>query len=146
MTLAMSKVEREAFLAEMHVAMISVAQPGHAPLTVPIWYAYEPGGDVRIVTGENSKKAALIRTAGRMSLCVQTETPPYKYVSVEGPVTFGTADFERDIRPLAHRYLGEQMGEMYLQLTAQERAGVTNVLVRLKPERWLSADYTKMAG
>ncbi len=94
------------------------------------------------MTGGGSKKAQLIRRAGRLSLCVQTETPPYCYVSVEGPVTIGVPDFERDIRELAHRYLGEQMGEMYLQLTAGERAG--NILVCLQPERWLSVDYSKM--
>ena len=31
-----------------------------------------------------------------MSLCVQTETAPYQFVSVEGPVTLRTPDFETD--------------------------------------------------
>ncbi|OFV91435.1 MAG: hypothetical protein A3J75_02930 [Acidobacteria bacterium RBG_16_68_9] len=141
----MSKAEREAFLAETHVAVISVADPGRGPLTIPIWYAFEPGGDVRFVTGGASRKAALIRAAGRLSLCAQTEVAPYRYVSVEGPVTVGTPDFERDIRQMARRYLGAEMGEMYLQMTADERARAANVLVRLKPERWLSVDYGKMA-
>ncbi len=117
----MSRVEREAFLADVHVAVISVAQPGRAPLAVPIWYAYEPGAEVRMVTGRTSRKATLIRAAGRVTLCVQTEQAPYKYVSVEGPVSFDDADVERDVRPLAHRYLGAEMGDMYLQMTAAER-------------------------
>ena len=33
------------------------------------------------------------------SVCVQTETPPYQYVSVEGPiVAIEPADVERDLR------------------------------------------------
>jgi nitroimidazol reductase NimA-like FMN-containing flavoprotein (pyridoxamine 5'-phosphate oxidase superfamily) len=44
MTLTMTKEEREAFLAAVHVAVISVAEDGHGPLMVPIWYSYEPGG------------------------------------------------------------------------------------------------------
>jgi nitroimidazol reductase NimA-like FMN-containing flavoprotein (pyridoxamine 5'-phosphate oxidase superfamily) len=142
MSLAMSKTQRETFLAETRVGIISVADGASGPLTVPIWFGYEPGGPVRLVTGGSSKKAGLIRKAGRMSLCVQTETPPYQYVSVEGPVTIGEPDFERDIRRMAQRYLGEQMAEMYLQMTAAERIGT--ILVSLTPERWLTVDYTKM--
>ena len=70
MSLAMSRAEREAFLAETHVAVVSVAQPGRGPLAVPVWYRYEPGGDVRFVTGGRSKKAELIRRpAGSACWC-----------------------------------------------------------------------------
>ena len=65
MSLAMSRAEREAFLADVHVGVISVTEPGRAPLALPIWYGYEPGGDVRIVTGERSRKATLLRAAQR---------------------------------------------------------------------------------
>jgi hypothetical protein len=69
---------------------------------VPIWYSYEPGGELRVVTARTSRKAQLLQHAGRFSLCVQTETWPYKYVSVEGPVVaIEPADVERDRRPLA---------------------------------------------
>ena len=135
-------MQRETFLAGLHVAVISIADDGRGPLTLPIWYSYEPGGVVRFVTGGGSKKAALLRKAGRLSLCVQTETAPYQYVSIEGPVTVGAPDFERDVRAMAHRYLGEQMGEMYLQMTADER--INSILVSVTPERWITVDYTKM--
>src|SRR5262249_55413944 len=77
MSLAMSRSEREAFLAETRVAIVSIAEAGHGPLTVPVWYRYEPGGDVWFATGATSRKARLLRLAARASLCVQTETPPY---------------------------------------------------------------------
>jgi nitroimidazol reductase NimA-like FMN-containing flavoprotein (pyridoxamine 5'-phosphate oxidase superfamily) len=141
---AMSKDERETFLAGTHVGVLSVDEPGRGPLTVPVWYGYDRGTGVRIVTGGESKKARLLRAAGRASLLVQTETPPYQYVSVEGPLTFGAPEFQRDHHDLACRYLGEQMGEMYLQMTAADREG--SVLVILKPERWLSVDYNKMTA
>src|SRR5205809_447653 len=100
MSLTMTKEEREAFLADIHVAVISIAEDGHGPLVVPIWYSYEPGGEVRIVTGRASRKGKLLERAGRFSLCVQTETLPYKYVSVEGPiVAIEAADLDRDKRP-----------------------------------------------
>ena len=44
---------------------------------------------------------------------------------------------------MAYRYLGEQLGDWYLQATAGERARGT-ILVCLTPEPWLSVDYNKM--
>jgi len=143
MSLAMTKGEREAFLSETHVAVISVAESRRGPLIVPVWYHYQPGGVVRFVTGGSSKKARLIRVSGRLGMCVQSESPPYRYVSIEGAVTLSAPDFERDIRQMAHRYLGEQMGEMYVQMTADQRGD--SVLASVTPERWLSVDYRKMA-
>jgi hypothetical protein len=145
MTYAMTRSECEAFLAGTHVALVSVEDPGRGPLTVPVWYAYSPGGVIRIVTAAGSEKARLLRAAGRMGLCVQTETAPYKYVSVEGPITFAAPDNERDVRGMALRYLGIEMGEAYLALTADERARNPEVLIELRPMRWRSADYAKMA-
>jgi hypothetical protein len=144
MSLVMTKAEREAFLAEPHIGVLSVADGGRGPLTIPVWYSYEPGGVVRIATGRGSKKAGLLAQAGRASLCVQTETPPYQYLSVEGPVQIGALDFERDIRRMAYRYLGQQGGDWYLQTMAGELAN--SVLVTLTPRRWLSADYRKMVA
>jgi nitroimidazol reductase NimA-like FMN-containing flavoprotein (pyridoxamine 5'-phosphate oxidase superfamily) len=139
----MTKHERESFLADLHVGIISISEEGRGPLTVPIWYSYAPGAEVRVVTGETSLKAQLLRRAGRFSLCVQTETPPYKYVSVEGPVVaIEPANLERDRRPLAHRYFGVRAGDQYIKRTRAETD--ENVLVRMRPERWLTVDYGKV--
>lgn len=140
--LVMTRAEREAFLADTHVGMVGVAESGRGPLTVPVWYRYEPGGAVRFVTGARSRKAKLIREAGRIGFCVQTEAPPYRYVSIEGPASFGEPDFEVDVRQIAIRYLGQQMAEMYLSAIAADPE--PTVLVIMKPERWFSVDYTKM--
>jgi len=143
MSLVMTKAERETFLAEPRIGVLSVRDDGRGPLAIPVWYSYEPGSVIRIATGRGSKKAGLLAKAGRASLCVQTETPPYKYLSIEGPVIIGPLDFERDIRRMAYRYLGQQGGDWYLQTMAGEL--VNSVLVTLTPQRWLSADYAKMA-
>ena len=142
MTTAMTKAERETFLAELHVGVLSVTCPGRGPLTVPIWYHYSPGGAVRLVTGGSSRKAALLRQAGRATLCAQTENPPYKYVTVEGPVHIEHTDVSGEVRGLAVRYLGEQLADWYMQTSAAELPG--SVLIILTPEHWATVDYAKM--
>jgi hypothetical protein len=83
----MSAAEREQFLAGVHVGVLSAAAgTAGQTLTVPVWYSYQPGGLLTVLTGRRSRKAAAIRTAGRFSLCAQDDHPPYRYVSVEGPV------------------------------------------------------------
>jgi hypothetical protein len=144
MSLAMTKAEREAFLADTHVAVVSVADEGRGPLAVPVWYRYEPGGELRFVTGGASRKVERIRRSKRVTVCAQSETMPYRYVTVEGPVTIGVPDFERDVREVAIRYLGPQMGEVYLAATEAEHA--TAVVVALRPARWWSADFGKWGG
>jgi PPOX class probable F420-dependent enzyme len=147
MSLTMTTQEREAFLAAVHVGIIAIAEDGRGPLAVPIWYAYEPGGELRIVTGKTSRKGRLLARAGRFSLCVQAEEPPYKYVSVEGPiVSTEAADRERDVRPLARRYLGAEMGDRYIESTRDLPEYADNVVIRMRPERWLTSDYGKAAG
>ena len=145
MSLAMSRTEREAFLAGTHVAIVSIAEDGRGPLAVPIWYRYAPGGDLVFATAETSRKTRLLRHAGRATVCVQTETAPYLYVTVEGPITFERVDFERDTREMAIRYLGPQMGGAYLAAT-YPNGTTSEVLVRLRPERWWSADFHKFTG
>jgi PPOX class probable F420-dependent enzyme len=141
----MTKDEREAFLAGVHVGVLAIPEPGRGPLTAPIWYAYEPGGELSVVTGRGSRKGRLLAAAPRVSLVAQTEAPPYRYVSVEGPVVhIGPVERERDVLPLAQRYLGPELGKQYLAATA-EGAG-DEILVRIRPERWLTVDYGKQFG
>jgi nitroimidazol reductase NimA-like FMN-containing flavoprotein (pyridoxamine 5'-phosphate oxidase superfamily) len=143
-SLAMSPAEREAFLRDLHVAIISIAENGRGPLTVPIWYSCEPTGEVQVITERTSRKGTLLERHRRFSLCVQTEAPPYKYVSVEGPVTaIEPVDVERHLRPLARRYLGIEGGDRYVEATGGQATRADTVAVRMRPERWLSVDYGK---
>lgn len=144
MSLAMTKDEREAFLADLHVGVISIDESGRGPLTVPIWYVYEPGGEIWIVTSRTSRKGRLLDAAGRFALCVQTESPPYKYVSIEGPITTSEpSDLELHERTLAHRYLGRDQGERYIEATRADREASQSTVFRMRPERWLTVDYGK---
>ena len=143
MTLTMTVAEREAFLAGLHVGILSVDDPGRGPLSVPVWYAYEPGGMLNVVTGAQSLKAQRLRAAGRFSLCVQTESSPYRYVSVEGPLTSVDEMVSADERrALARRYLGTEGGDLYIAATEGQAAD--SVAFRMTPEHWRTSDYGKV--
>ena len=55
----MTREERDAFLAGIHTGVVTVDEPGRGPLSVPVWYLYEPGGDVVLVTRPEARKALL---------------------------------------------------------------------------------------
>jgi len=134
----MSSDERERFLTDLHVGVLAIERPDRAPLAVPIWYDYEPGGELSIWTTEGTLKDKLIRAAGRFSFTVQNEEPPYKYVSVEGDVTsVGPAD-EAEARKIAIRYLGDEAGN---QFTDQNHSS-SSIVIRMRPKKWLSVDYS----
>ena len=137
---SMTKAEREAFLAEVHVGVLAVDQPGQGPLALPIWYLVEDG-DVIVGMGGESRKAQLLRAAGRATLTVQSEDPPYKYVSVEGPVVI--EDHQRDDFEMASRYLGPELGRWYADNNASTEE---SVVARLTPEHWLTKDFAKTMG
>jgi len=141
----MSPEERQAFLAETRVGILSIPEEGRGPLTVPVWYTYVPGGEVCIWTGVETRKAKLLHHAHRISFCVQEPTPPfYKYVSIEGPFTIRPVDLERDIHPMTLRYYGPVNGERMFADISQAGGWKKDILVCITPERWLTVDYSKL--
>jgi PPOX class probable F420-dependent enzyme len=137
---AFSETERQEFLAALHVGVLSVAATdGRPPASVPIWYDYTPGGNIRVHTGAGSRKAKLIERAGVVTLVVQREDPPYQYVVVEGTVVDTTTPTPLDVREaIAIRYLGEEGGRAFVS-SLKDQPGV---LFTIRPDRWLTADFS----
>ncbi|ODR00749.1 pyridoxamine 5'-phosphate oxidase [Mycobacterium intermedium] len=135
----MSSAERETFLGAVHVGVIAVERPNRAPLAVPIWYGYQPGGEVVLWTQRGSVKEKLIRPAGRFSITVQDEQWPYRYVTAEGDVSAIEPAQDADARAIAVRYLGEAGGNEF----TDQNLSADSVIIRMRPQRWLSTDYTK---
>ena len=141
MSLAMTRAEREEFLAGVHVGVLGIIEADGTPVAVPIWYEYEPGGNAWVVTAPDSRKGRALSATSRFSLCAQTETAPYQYVTVTGDVIEIRPVTDDDRRTLAHRYLGPEIGDMYLEATREESTG--SAVYVLRPTRWMTVDYTK---
>jgi PPOX class probable F420-dependent enzyme len=139
---SMSQEQREAFLADVHVGVLTVAGGrDRGPLATPVWYSYRAGGLVSLTTGGSSRKARAIAAAGRFTLCVQDEKPPYKYVTVEGPAVIEPVEMAERIA-IARRYLGTEDGDAFIAANQD----IDDVTIRMTPEHWQSADFSQAAG
>ncbi|HXA89984.1 MAG TPA: pyridoxamine 5'-phosphate oxidase family protein [Mycobacterium sp.] len=137
---AFNDTERDQFLAEKHIGILSVAaEDGRPPASVPIWYDYTPGGNIRINTGASRRKARLIERAGALTLVVQREELPYQYVVVEGTVVDSTTPAPLEVREaIAIRYLGEDGGRAFVRSLGD----ADSVLFTIRPDRWFTADFS----
>lgn len=136
----MTDEEKQRFLAEPHVGVLAISRPQAGPLTAPVWYDYRAGGSLWFITGRASRKGRLLAPGVHISLCAQVETAPYRYVTVEGPVT-SVQPVNGELLPMAVRYLGETAGRAY----AEGSNEADSVVVHMDPRTWLAVDYSKPA-
>jgi hypothetical protein len=137
--MALSKDEREQFLAQPHIAALSVyAGDARGPLTVPIWYQYTPGGEPWVLTGPGSRKARLIEANGYFSLMVEHLDPTVRYVAVDGPVSRIEPGTDEQLVEMTKRYLAPDKVDGYLEYARRELGA--HVAIYMQPQHWLSAD------
>jgi Pyridoxamine 5'-phosphate oxidase len=137
--MALSKSEREEFLAQPHIAALSVnAGEKRGPLTVPIWYQYTPGGEPWVLTGAGSRKAQAIEAAGHFSLMAERVEPTVRYVSVDGPVSRIEPGTDEQLVEMTRRYMPPEQVDAFLAFARAEHG--PQVAIYLKPQHWISAD------
>ena len=146
----LTEKERQEFLAEPHIGVLSVASDDdRPPLTVPVWYGYRPGGNVSFFTGTQGRKARkikLIQDSGVLSLAVQREKFPYRYVTVEGTVIqIDRPPSAEQMFAVVRRYLPEEAAQGFVKAEL-ELPGSELVLFTIRPDRWLTADFTDEVG
>jgi PPOX class probable F420-dependent enzyme len=142
----MTEDERQAFLAGRHVGVVSVARgDGRPPHSTPVWYTYEPGGNISFFTGtqgRRSRKAGLVREAGVLSFLVQHEEFPYRYVTVEGTVVGeDRPPSEEQVLEVVRRYLPEEQARWFADSELRQPSSEF-VLFTVRPDRWLSFDFS----
>lgn len=147
---AMTGAEHDAFLAEPHVAVLSVARGGdRPPHTSPVWYHHQPGGNLTFFTGtqgRKSRKAELIEQTGVVSLCVQQETFPYKYVTIEGTIVQSErSPAAEQALAIVRRYLPEEQAQGFVAAELNHPTGEF-VLFSVRPDHWHSLDFSDLPG
>jgi len=141
----LSEHDRQEFLAQPQVGVVSVASDDdRPPHTVPVWYAYEPGGNLSFFTntqGLQSRKDQLIEKAGVLSFSVQHGEMPYRYVTVEGTVVGADRPPSAEqMFAVVRRYLPEDAAQGFVEGELAHPASRL-VLFTIRPDRWLSFDF-----
>ena len=134
--MSLTREEIDEFLRGPNIAVVATVDPDGQPHAVPTWYLYEDG-EVVFHTGLRSRKYRNLRHSPRVTLCVDTKTPPYQAVVVYGRATTEVRTDGESSRRMAVAYLGEELGNRY----ADSLGGDPMVVVRVKPERVISLDY-----
>ena len=141
----LTETERDALLAEPHIAVLAIPRgDGQPPHISPDWYHHQPGGYVTFFTstqGRRSRKGDLVERAGVVSICVQQESFPYKYVTAEGSlVQVDRPPAAEQALAIVRRYLPEEQAQGFVAAELNNPAGLF-VVYSIRPDRWYSFDF-----
>lgn len=130
----MSEAEWRAFLDDHRgPAIAAVTRPDGRPHASPIWI-YPHGDEIIFTTFHTSVKARSLAQDPRMTLVVQDDIPPYRYVVIEGRVT-GFDDDPDTVRAWAGKLGGRYMGEDRAEEFARRNGVPGEMAARFKIER-----------
>ncbi len=113
-----------------HTAKLAVVRADGSPLVAPIWIARD-GDQIVFMTSADTIKGKSILRDGRVSLCLDNETPPFDFVTINGTTTTST-DTDELIEwgtRIAARYMGGAKAEQY----GKRNAVPPEMVVRVTP-------------
>jgi len=111
----MTSEQARAFLrVGTRTAKLATTTRDGQPHVVPVWFVLD-GTALVFTTHETSVKARALRRDPRVSLCVDDETPPYAFVTVQGVASLDTdlAALRRWATAIGERYMGADRGEEF---------------------------------
>jgi PPOX class probable F420-dependent enzyme len=131
----MSDERRDALLAEANIAILGTTDGQGRPHAAPVWYLYDDG-EIIISTGHGSQKHRNIDRNPNVSFVIDRRAPPYFAVMIYGTAEVGPPLDEEDRLRLAVRYLGEDLGRRYTEMTK----GEDSITLQLRPRKVVEFD------
>jgi PPOX class probable F420-dependent enzyme len=130
----MNEAEVRAFLTfGTRTGKLGVTRLDGSPMVVPIWFEMDDDGTLLFTTWGESIKGKSLRRDGRVSLCVDEDTPPYAYVRVDGTTTL--LEDRELLRTWAARIGGRYMGAERAAEYGARNGVEGELLVRITPTR-----------
>ena len=113
-----------------HTGKLAVVRADGSPHVAPVWIARD-GDQIVFMTSAATVKGKSILRDGRVSLCVDNETPPFDFVTINGTTTTATDPDEllRWATLIAGRYMGADQAEQYGRRNAVPPEMVVRVTV-----------------
>ena len=113
-----------------HTAKLAVVRADGSPLVAPIWIERD-GEEIVFMTSAETIKGKSILRDGRVSLCLDNETPPFDFVTISGTTT--TSDDPDELlrwgTSIAARYMGAEVAEAF----GKRNAVPPEMVVRVTP-------------
>jgi PPOX class probable F420-dependent enzyme len=111
----MTEEEWRAFIsAGTRTGKLASVRTDGRPHLAPVWFVLD-GNDLVLTTGKDTVKGRNLARDGRVSMCVDSDVPPFDFVIIEGE-----AGLSEDPEALVHwatklgaRYMGEDQAEAF---------------------------------
>lgn len=130
----MSEQEILEFLQfDTYTGKLATVRRDGRPHIAPVWFVLDDNHDIIFTTCHEAVKAVNIRHNPKVSLCVDDQTPPYSFVTVEGvaEIIGEPKDILRWATKIAARYMGEENAENY----GKRNSVKGELLLRGRPEK-----------
>lgn len=135
----LTDAELTQLLATPEIGVLCTVDAKARPEGSPIWFE-AAGGRIYVHVARNSRKARNVRGNPYVSLTIDTRNAPYRGAVLRGSVR--ELPFDDALhRRTAIRYLGPEMGEAYIAMTAQ--AAPETVLLEMTVTSRFTWDYGK---
>jgi len=131
----MTPEERRQFLELHRLAVLGVERAGKPPHLSPVYYALD-GDEILVSVTETRVKTALVRRAGRLTLCVLHEQFPFPYLRVEGRgqvVAEGAADV---MMRIGGKMQGRELPDSMRPVIEERARNEQRVVLRVTPESY----------
>jgi PPOX class probable F420-dependent enzyme len=135
----MSKEEIQTFLMSGTLTgKISTVRKDGRPHVVPIWFILENDDyNIKVVftTGQDSLKAKHMLRDARVSFCVDDQTPPFSFISIEGIAEINKEPDLSELLKWATKIAGRYMGQDNAEAYGKRNAVKGEFLVRIRPTK-----------
>jgi hypothetical protein len=116
-----------ALLSAPNLARLAYIDNGR-PKVVPIWFDYIDGRII-MITGPKAAKAKALAVNPAVSLTIDSATPPYKVLLVDGEAALEHVEgMAPEYRPIVERYLGPAAEAYLAQLLPRVKRQVRIVI------------------
>ncbi|MFC5156310.1 PPOX class F420-dependent oxidoreductase [Streptomyces amakusaensis] len=130
MAKTMTKGEWHTFVSEgTRTAKLSTVRADGSPHIAPVWFLLD-GDELVLNTDKESVKGRNLIRDGRVAICVDDETPPFAFVTLQGRAEV-SEDQEQALHwatRIAARYLGEDVAAA----VGARNSGPGSITVRIK--------------
>jgi PPOX class probable F420-dependent enzyme len=150
--IVMTDEEIRRFIESKKTMTIVSNGPGGFPHPMPMWFARDPDGSIRMATYRTSQKIKNIQRDPRVTLLCESGT---EYAELKGVVIYGHAELVDDFRLAVDTLLraggrGEGLPKdaeaAQKLMEAMRKNAEKRYVIRVKPERVISWDHSKLGG